>query len=88
MIIASNSLYSTGLSAIQAGLSQANGAAREIASQATDYQDERLRGVDRSNPDIAMSMVNLVQAQQQVQAGTKVEKASDEALGRLIDTWA
>ncbi|PVZ15692.1 MULTISPECIES: flagellar basal body rod C-terminal domain-containing protein [unclassified Pseudomonas] len=88
MIIASNSLYSTGLSAIQAGLSQADGAARQIASQATDFQDQRLRGADRSNQDMATSMVSLVQAQQQVQAGAKVEKATDEALGRLIDTWA
>ncbi|MFF7706258.1 pyrroloquinoline quinone biosynthesis protein PqqE [Pseudomonas sp. NPDC007930] len=89
MNVSSSSLYNTGLSAIQAGLSRQNADAQSVASQSTDYQSERLRAVDRSQQqDLAASMVDMSQAKLQVEAGAKVEKASDEALGRLIDTYA
>jgi len=37
---------------------------------------------------MATNVVELTQGQVQVQAGVKVEKAADEMLGTLIDTYA
>jgi hypothetical protein len=48
-----------------------------------------LRAVDRPPAsDMATNIVELTQGKIQVQAGVKVEKASDEMLGTLIDTYA
>jgi flagellar basal body rod protein FlgG len=94
MNISSSTSYSTGLSAIQTGLARLDQAASDVAnsasatSQSSNYQAERLRGVDRSQLDPASAAVAMIQAQIQVQAGTKVEKAADQALGSLIDIYA
>ncbi|HEY0287258.1 MAG TPA: pyrroloquinoline quinone biosynthesis protein PqqE [Pseudomonas sp.] len=92
-----NTLY-PGLSAIQVGQSRVDQAASQLASPATeisgrsqssDFQLENLRAVDRSQrSDMASNVVELAQGKNQVMAGLKVEKASDEALGTLIDTYA
>lgn len=94
MNISASSYYSSGLSAIQSGLGRLDQASTDIAnspsstSQSSSYQAERLRGADRSQLDPASAAVDLIQAQIQVQAGTKVEKAADQALGSLIDIYA
>lgn len=92
-----NTLY-PGLSAMQVGQNRVDQAATQLASPATevsgrsqssDFQLERLRAVDRpQSSDMATNVVELTQGRIQVQAGAKVEKASDEALGTLIDTFA
>lgn len=92
-----NTLY-PGLSAIQVGQDRVDQAATQLASPATevsgrsqssDFQLERLRSVDRAQrSDLASNVVELAQGQIQVQAGAKVEKAADEMLGTLIDTYA
>jgi len=96
-ISGNNSLY-PGLSAMEVGQSRVDNAAAQIAnnsveisgkSQSSDFQNERLRSVDRSQrTDLASNVVELEAGKVQVQAGAKVEKASDEMLGTLIDTYA
>jgi len=92
-----NTLY-PGLSAMQVGQNRVDQAATQLASPATevagrsqssDFQLERLRSVDRpQSSDMATNVVELTQGRVQVQIGARVEKASDEALGTLIDTFA
>jgi hypothetical protein len=96
-ITMNNSMY-PGLSVIQVGQSRVDQAATQLASPATeisgrsqssDFQLENLRAVDRSQrSDMATNVVELSQGLNQVQIGVKVEKASDEMLGTLIDTYA
>ncbi|MFJ3487076.1 pyrroloquinoline quinone biosynthesis protein PqqE [Pseudomonas sp. NPDC090202] len=93
----SNTLY-PGLSAIQVGQDRVDQAATQLASPATevsgrsqssDFQLERLRSVERPDrSDLATNVVEMAEGKAQVQAGVKVEKASDEMLGTLIDTYA
>ncbi|MFK3798254.1 MULTISPECIES: pyrroloquinoline quinone biosynthesis protein PqqE [unclassified Pseudomonas] len=92
-----NTLY-PGLSAIQVGQDRVDQAATQLASPATevsgrsqssDFQLERLRSVERPDrSDLASNVVEMAEGKFQVQAGVKVEKASDEMLGTLIDTYA
>lgn len=92
------SSFTSGLSSIQAGQTQVNQAASMIAnnsldtpakSQSSNDQVNRLHSVDRSQQtDLATSAVQLELGKIQIQAGVKVEKASDEVLGTLIDTHA
>lgn len=92
-----NTLY-PGLSAIQVGQDRVDQAATQLAnpatevsgrSQSSDFQLERLRSVERPDrTDLASNMVEMADGKLQVQAGLKVEKASDEMLGTLIDTYA
>ncbi|MFJ5299732.1 pyrroloquinoline quinone biosynthesis protein PqqE [Pseudomonas sp. SLFW] len=96
-ITLNNTLY-PGLSAMQVGQDRVDQAATQLASpgtevagrsQSSDFQLERLRSVDRpQRSDMATNVVELTQGRIQVQLGAKVEKASDEALGTLIDTFA
>lgn len=96
-ITLNNTLY-PGLSAMQVGQDRVDQAATQLASpgtevagrsQSSDFQLERLRSVDRpQRSDMATNVVELTQGRIQVQSGAKVEKASDEALGTLIDTFA
>jgi hypothetical protein len=96
-ITLNNTLY-PGLSAMQVGQERVDQAATQLASpntevagrsQSSDFQLERLRSVDRAQrSDMATNIVELTQGRIQVQLGAKVEKASDEALGTLIDTYA
>jgi hypothetical protein len=92
------SSFTSGLSSIQAGQTQVNQAASMIAnnsldtsakSQSSNDQVNRLHSIDRSQQtDLATNAVQLELGKIQVQAGVKVEKASDEVLGTLIDTHA
>ena len=92
MDINTSSAFYAGFGAIQAGQNRVDQAAQQIASttsQSTDFQSERLRAVDRSQQlDLATSTVQLALGKQDVELGVKVAKASDELLGRFIDTYA
>ncbi|MGE7992042.1 pyrroloquinoline quinone biosynthesis protein PqqE [Pseudomonas sp. NPDC089554] len=97
MEINGSSAFYAGLGAIQAGQNRVDQAASQIAnnsversatSQSSDFQAERLRAVDRSQQmDLATSTVELALGKHQVELGVKVAKASDEMLGRFIDTY-
>ncbi|KPB32910.1 hypothetical protein ALP12_03109 [Pseudomonas savastanoi pv. phaseolicola] len=96
-ITMNNTLY-PGLSAMQVGQGRVDQAATQIASanievsgrsQSSDFQLENLRSVDRSQrSDLSANIVELNAGKSQVEAGVAVQKASDEALGTLIDTYA
>ncbi|MBF8746132.1 pyrroloquinoline quinone biosynthesis protein PqqE [Pseudomonas putida] len=98
MEITGSTAYYAGLSAIQSGQQRIDQAASNIAnasveraatSQSSDYQAERLRSVDRSQQlDLATDTVQMALGKQQVELGVNVAKASDEMLGRFIDTYA
>jgi len=98
MEITGSTAYYAGLSAIQSGQQRVDQAASNIAnatveraatSQSSDYQAERLRSVDRSQQlDLATDTVQLALGKQEVELGVNVAKASDEMLGRFIDTYA
>ncbi|WP_060499093.1 hypothetical protein [Pseudomonas sp. NBRC 111133] len=98
MEITGSSAYYAGLSAIQAGQNRVDQAAGQIAnataertatSQSSDFQAERLRAVDRSQQmDLATSTVQMALGKTEVELGAKMAKASDEMLGRIIDTYA
>ena len=98
MEITGSSAFYAGLGSIQAGQNRVDQAASQIAnstveraatSQSSDYQAERLRAIDRSQQmDLATSAVQLALGKQEVELGVKVAKASDEMLGRFIDTYA
>ena len=92
-----NTLY-PGLSAMEVGQYRVDQAATQIASsnievsgrsQSSDFQLENLRSVDRAQrSDMSANIVELESAKTQFQAGAAVQKASDEVLGTLIDTFA
>ncbi|MGC5699626.1 pyrroloquinoline quinone biosynthesis protein PqqE [Pseudomonas sp. NFXW11] len=98
MEISGNSTFYAGLNAIQTGQNRVDQASSQIASsavervsdgQSSQAQIDRLRGADRSQEsDVAGSMVAMSMGKFQVELGVKVAKASDEALGTLIDTYA
>ncbi|QCI10324.1 pyrroloquinoline quinone biosynthesis protein PqqE [Pseudomonas putida] len=98
MEITGSTAYYAGLSAIQSGQQRVDQAASNIAnatveraatSQSSDYQAERLRSVDRSQQlDLATDTVQMALGKQEVELGVSVAKASDEMLGRFIDTYA
>ena len=91
-----NTLY-PGLGAIEVGQQRVDQAATQIAStnievsgrsQSSDFQLENLRSVERSQrSDLSANIVELAAGKGQVQAGLAAQKASDEALGTLIDTY-
>ncbi|WP_313455086.1 pyrroloquinoline quinone biosynthesis protein PqqE [Pseudomonas sp.] len=98
MEITGSTAFHAGLNAIYNGQNRVDQAAGQIAnasveraatSQSSDFQAERLRGVDRSQQmDLATSSVELALGKAQVEIGVKAAKASDEMLGRFIDTYA
>ena len=93
MEISGSSAFYSGLSAIQTGQNRVDQAAGKIASAATtqpsDAQNDRLRSVDANQAsNSASNMVEMAQGKFQVELGAKVAKASDEMLGRFIDTYA
>jgi len=97
MEISGNTAVYAGLSTIRSGQNRVDQAASQIAdttierslkSQSSDTQVNRLLSVDRSQQDLAGSMVDMSQGKLQVELGAKVEKAADKALGTLIDTYA
>lgn len=98
MQISMNNTLFPGLSAMQVGQQRVDQAATQIASthievsgrsQSSDFQLENLRAVDRSQrSDLPANLVELAAGKDQFQAGLAAQKASDEALGTLIDTYA
>lgn len=78
MSVSVNSVLSSGVQGIQAGLNRANQAAGQIARSGTT--DE--------NGDLATPIVNLKASELQVKASAAVIKTADELLGTLIDTKA
>lgn len=98
MEISRNSAFYAGLNAIQAGQNRVDQGSSQIASSAVDRsadsqmsvdQVNRLNGVDPSqDSDLASSMVDMSMGKIQLELGVNVAKASDEALGTLIDTYA
>ncbi|EPF68755.1 hypothetical protein [Pseudomonas syringae] len=96
-ITMNNTLY-PGLSAMQVGQSRVDQAATQIASsnievsgrsQSSDFQLENLRSVDRSQrSDLPSNIVELEGGKDQFAAGLAAQKASNEMLGTLIDTYA
>jgi hypothetical protein len=97
MQISMNNTLFPGLSAIQVGQDRVDQAATQIAStnievsgrsQSSDFQLENLRSVERSQrSDLSANIVELAAGKEQVQVGLAAPKASDEALGTLIDTY-
>jgi len=97
MEISGNTAFYAGLSTIRSGQNRVDQAASQVAdttierslkSQSSDTQVNRLLSVDRSQQDLSSTMVDMSQGKLQVELGAKVEKASDKALGTLIDTYA
>ncbi|MFJ5181042.1 pyrroloquinoline quinone biosynthesis protein PqqE [Pseudomonas fulva] len=98
MEITGSSAFYAGLGAIHNGQNRVDQAASHVAnttaersatSQSSDFQAERLRAVDRSQQmDLATSTVQMALGRTEVELGAKVVKASDEMLGRIIDTYA
>ncbi|NWA25644.1 pyrroloquinoline quinone biosynthesis protein PqqE [Pseudomonas gingeri] len=97
MQISGNTAVYAGLSTIQSGQNRVDQSASQVAdtidgrslkSQSSDTQVNRLLSLDRSQQDPATTMVDMSQGKLQVEAGAKVAKASDQALGTLIDTYA
>ena len=86
------------LTAIQVGQDRVDQAATQIASsgvevsgrsQSSDFQLENLRSVDRSQrSDLPANIVELAAGKAQAEAGVAAQRASNEALGTLIDTYA
>ncbi|MCU1741183.1 MULTISPECIES: pyrroloquinoline quinone biosynthesis protein PqqE [Pseudomonas] len=97
MEISGNTAVYAGLSTIRSGQNRVDQSAsqtadtivgRSLKSQSSDTQVNRLLSVDRSQQDLSSTMVDMTQGKLQVEAGAKVAKASDQALGTLIDTYA
>lgn len=94
MQISGSAAYS-GLSSIQSGQARVDQAAQSIANsnidrtQSTQKQATSVNGIDRrQDTDQATDLVQLTTGKTQVQLGAKVEKASDEVLGTLLDIHA
>ena len=97
MEISGNTAFYAGLSTIRSGQNRVDQSASQVAdtidgrslkSQSSDTQVNRLLSVDRSQQDLSSTMVDMTQGKLQVEAGAKVAKAADQALGTLIDTYA
>lgn len=96
-ITMNNTLY-PGLSAMQVGQTRVDQAATQIASsnievsgrsQSSDFQLENLRSVDRAQrSDLPANVVEMASGKNQFEAGVAAQKASNEMLGTLIDTYA
>ncbi|MDB6061295.1 MAG: hypothetical protein JWM78_1398 [Verrucomicrobiaceae bacterium] len=75
--MAINSVLSTGVQGLQAGIQRTNQAAGTIARAGTD-----------ENSDLTTPIVDLKRGEQQVKASAAVIKAADETIGTLIDIKA
>ena len=78
------SLTQIGSSGIQAGLEQAQQAARDIAKAGTANDN----GGDSALASLTEASVDLLEAKNQVQASAKVVATGDELLGTIINTIA
>jgi hypothetical protein len=77
-VMAVNSILSTGVQGVQAGLQRANRAAGEIARFGTTEKDGGL----------ATPIVDLKRSELQVKASAAVIRSADEVVGTLIDIKA
>ncbi len=76
--MAINSVLSTGVQGVQAGMQRANRAAGEIARAGTTEQ----------SGDLATPIVDLKRSELQVKASAAVIKTADDMMGTLIDIRA
>lgn len=76
--MAINSVLSTGVQGVQAGMQRANRAASEIARAGTAEQ----------GGDLVTPIVDLKLSELQVKASAAVIKSADEVVGTLIDIKA
>ncbi|EHK71517.1 hypothetical protein PPL19_07536 [Pseudomonas psychrotolerans L19] len=86
-VTSSNSLYA-GVQAYQNGSRTVEKAGAALASQTARNEQEALGATTNSQADLASELVNLEVGKYQALAGTKVMQASQETLGRLLDTRA
>ena len=75
-IMISNSLLQVGASAMQAGIQQASQAAAEITGVANN-----------NDTSLSDSVVELLQAENQVKASAQVVKTADQLMGSMIDLF-
>lgn len=96
MQISASSAFNSGLSSVQSGQQRVNQAATDIASASLPKAKPTAESVEASSPnnnqvrqvDLASSLVDLQAGKEQVQAGAKVIKTADDALGTLLDVRA
>ncbi|MEC8010591.1 MAG: flagellar biosynthesis protein FlgE [Pseudomonadota bacterium] len=81
MIGGPSSAFNAGLAGIQNGMQNFQRSAEKIAQMGV--QEE---GTDLA--DLAETSVDMLQAENQVEASTKVVKSYDDALGTLLDVRA
>lgn len=86
----SGSIFSSGISAVQAGQRRVDQAATEIAGAAVNkpVKAGETSQFSDNKRDLATSLVDLQIGKVQVQAGAKVIQTADEVLGTLVDTRA
>lgn len=73
-----NSILSTGVQGVQAGINRSNQAAGQIARFGTNLE----------SGDLASSMIDMKISELQVKASASVIKTSDQMLGTIIDLRA
>ncbi|MGK0500162.1 MAG: hypothetical protein ACJAYG_001809 [Oceanicoccus sp.] len=85
-----DSVLSSGLQGIQAGIGQARQAAQDIADATVAPTSNDATGPASKDPvrAIAEAAVALRVSEQQVQASAAVVKTADEVLGTILDTKA
>jgi flagellar hook protein FlgE len=93
MQISASSAFSSGLSSVLNGQQRVNQAASDIASINVAKPVAETPAANPSNVqaqpvDLATSLVDLQIGKEQVQAGAKVIKTADDALGTLLDIRA
>ena len=98
MEISGSTAFYAGLGTVQAGQNRVDQAAgqiagatvdREVGSQSSDTQVNRMRAVDRSQlSDVASDVADLSVGKAQVELGAKGVRTADEMVGTLIDTYA
>ncbi|MDO8697069.1 MAG: hypothetical protein A2Y50_01615 [Pseudomonadales bacterium RIFCSPLOWO2_12_59_9] len=93
MQISASSAFNSGLSSVQSGQQRVNQAATDIASASLPKPVAESAAPNPSNSqaqqvDLASSLVDLQIGKEQVQAGAKVIKTADDALGTLLDIRA
>ena len=93
MQISASSAFNSGLSSVQSGQQRVNQAATDIASASLPKPAAESAAPNPSNSqaqqvDLASSLVDLQIGKEQVQAGAKVIKTADDALGTLLDIRA
>lgn len=79
-----DSVLNAGLNGLRAGIDTANRAADDIARSVSAEQ----RIDSEQQPALEESAVNLLRAEQQVQASAEVVQTADEVLGTIIDIKA